>query len=515
MKKMMNFRYFFILALSMIVATTILTNFLNTIIQKIIFLLVVIAIILLVGILIFTLKTKLLYVIGSICIIVLLLCINTIFRQVKISTYLDFDGKEIVVSGRISNEYTFTSSGSISFILDDVTLTDEEKSCKTSGNLYVYINAYGLELTNFEQGRYINFVASFNSFDMSTDGNSYLSRNIIGRAINNTGSVTITDRLELSLKEKIKNFVYQKFEQSGMQYTGLAIAMIFGDSGYIDEDIQTVFRDGGIAHLLAVSGLNISFLLSLAFYLMKRVKQNNGVKLTISIILLTFYSYLCDFTISVLRAAIMAIIQLVAEIRGKPYDRLSSVSFVTCLFLFVNPLKLYNYSFILSIFAVFVIILFEHSMEKVLNKYFYKGFSSSFALCISVQFGLSILQIYLFGYLPILSLFSNLLCVPLAVYSFTYLLVSLALSILLPFMSFSLKIFDVFMDIIVKFTAWINRLNLMIRFENLSIIVLLLFMLFLFNSSRYSFKSKTSKIISNVVIIISGIIFQTIYNIIS
>ena len=207
----------------MIVATTILTNFLNTIIQKIIFLLVVIAIILLVGILIFTLKTKLLYVIGSICIIVLLLCINTIFRQVKISTYLDFDGKEIVVSGRISNEYTFTSSGSISFILDDVTLTDEEKSCKTSGNLYVYINAYGLELTNFEQGRYINFVASFNSFDMSTDGNSYLSRNIIGRAINNTGSVTITDRLELSLKEKIKNLFIKSLSKVACNILGLPL----------------------------------------------------------------------------------------------------------------------------------------------------------------------------------------------------------------------------------------------------------------------------------------------------
>ena len=67
----------------------------------------------------------------------------------------------------------------------------------------------------------------------------------------------------------------------------------------------------------------------------------------------------------------MAIILNYSYIRGKPYDRLSVLALLAGVILIVNPMQLFNISFILSFFAVLSIILLCDPIKRLLNKIFY------------------------------------------------------------------------------------------------------------------------------------------------
>ncbi len=115
-------------------------------------------------------------------------------------------------------------------------------------------------------------------------------------------------------------FLYQEEDR------GIFQAVLLGDKSSMDSDIRELYQDGGIAHVLAVSGLHVSLIgMSLYGFLRKR-GVGYGWAGTAAAILLFFYGALAGFGASVFRAVFMVFCSFLASYLGRTYDLLSAMA---------------------------------------------------------------------------------------------------------------------------------------------------------------------------------------------
>lgn len=504
MKKKINFRYYFILALSLIIVTILLMNFLNDLRERKSFLITITLIsLVLLGFAFLSRKLEII-ILSSIVILVNLLSVNVITKEEHIEDNLKFNNVNVNLTGRISTKYSYSSDNVVKVILDDVDIFSDYEYLKLDGKVVLYIERSNLDTLKLNVGTYVEAVTEINFYNLSDFKNiSNLSNNVKGYGFCYSYNLQVLNKSHLTLRDKIQNFVYEKLVSYNLEFADIGFAMIFGNVDYIDKDIKTAFQDSGIAHLLAVSGFNISIIVSVIAFILKKINISNLIKFLINVIIIVAYMYLCDFSPSVVRAALMTIISMYAKIRGKPYDILSSLSFVASLMILVNPLNLYNYSFILSFSALLIIILLSPKIKNFLNKYFYNSFSDSFSLCLSVQVGLLLTQLCLFSKIPLFSIITNLIAVPVSVLSFITLLIVYPLSLIFPFLSILLVIFDKLTLIIVQFSNFISGIDISINLLGVRFLHTLLYFLIIFCVSDYLFESKRNKlfIVLNIILL--------------
>lgn len=515
MKKRMNFRYFFVLLLSLILVIYFFVNiFENT------YLKLTLIITMLIGcIVIFCLYKKLnnknLLIAFSMIVLIIITSLNIFGRILSLDRLKEFDGKDVAIRGRISSNYSLSSSGNLKIIISDIEISSGEKYSKINGKLDFYIEKNNLDLTKIEVGKIFETKTTINFYNFSTITNkNKLSNRVLGYGFSKSSDFKIVGSTRLTLKELANNYVYTKFCNWNMEYAGLGLAMIFGNTAYIGGEISEIFNNIGIAHLVAVSGLNISILIGIFTFILKKLKLSRKSQLIINFVILFIYSYLCSFTISVVRATVMALLLLYGKMRGKPTDNLSICSFSASLFLIINPFLLFNYSFILSYSTVLTITLLYRTLKRFFDKMFYRSLSDSISLTLSVESWLIFVQIYLFKTFPIVSILSNTFLVPIAVFAFELLLIFTPIALIFPFMAFTLKSFDILMSIVIRFGNWLNGIGTILTISNISLITVVLTFLFLLISSDYVFESKKTKCLSLMGLTVIIIGFQLIYSII-
>ena len=127
--------------------------------------------------------------------------------------------------------------------------------------------------------------------------------------------------------------------------------LLFGDKNFMDEDVYAEFQSNGIAHVLAVSGLHVGLVYEL---IIKLLGGRRNWKTTMLMILsLLAYAALADFSVSVMRAAVMIIIRLLAMHLERRYDLVSAASLAAVIFMSVNPYQLFDSGFQLSFAAAY------------------------------------------------------------------------------------------------------------------------------------------------------------------
>jgi len=80
----------------------------------------------------------------------------------------------------------------------------------------------------------------------------------------------ISDKAALWIAAKRRLMASHVNEAAGDRAGGLAAALITGDRSFLRLDDQTALRDTGLAHLLAISGLHLSIVGGLTFFLIRR-----------------------------------------------------------------------------------------------------------------------------------------------------------------------------------------------------------------------------------------------------
>ena len=168
--------------------------------------------------------------------------------------------------------------------------------------------------------------------------------------------------IRLSIKNKIDQ-IFHYPENS------LAAALILGTRKNIPDDIRDMFAKTGTAHLLAISGLNIT-LVSGLFYLLLRYTHifSRKINAFLALLLTILYIFIAGANSPVVRAGIMASVFLIGIILEHDGNFLNSLLLAFFLVIVLSPGSLLTPSFQLSFGAVFALSLFSIQDDNQIDK---------------------------------------------------------------------------------------------------------------------------------------------------
>lgn len=188
-------------------------------------------------------------------------------------------------------------------------------------------------------------------------------------------------------------------------------AILLGERWMIEPDIEDNFTKTGLAHILAISGLHIGYLIMLLNLMQSLFKIRMGPAFLLQAIILILYCLMTGASPSVTRAVIMALIHLGAKALGRKTDIINSAGTAAFLILLVSPMDFLEVSFQLSFLAVCSIGLFQESMQNYM-RFIPKKISSLISVGLSAQLGTLPLTMYYFNLVSPVSILANLLVIP-------------------------------------------------------------------------------------------------------
>ena len=159
---------------------------------------------------------------------------------------------------------------------------------------------------------------------------------------------------------------------------GTAGAMLLGEKGMISSETKLLYKDSGIIHILAISGLHVSLIGSGLFGILTGRKKLPGLPAfegigirraaLVSAAVMILYGMMTGFGVSVFRAVLMFLVRQAARLVNRTYDMLSALSLSAILLLMAEPYCLFDTAFVFSFGAVTVIAVSAEFFKGSLSK---------------------------------------------------------------------------------------------------------------------------------------------------
>lgn len=245
------------------------------------------------------------------------------------------------------------------------------------------------------------------------------------------GNKSLKYILKDSFKEKV-NSVFDKYLDK--TNSSLIKGMILGEYSYLDDDDITKYRELGLAHILAVSGLHIAIIAGFIVLMLSYLGVKRKISILITIIAIWFYGFLLGFPPSILRANIMFSLSSLAFLLKEPYDPLNNLCFSLFVMLIVNPYWIFNLGFQLSFIATYSLIYFTPKIKEFFYLYNNK---ISYALwgILAVYIGLLPVQAYYFNRISVIGIVSNLILAPVFSIALVLGVIMILFSYIFPFLN--------------------------------------------------------------------------------
>ena len=135
--------------------------------------------------------------------------------------------------------------------------------------------------------------------------------------------------------------------------SAISRALLLGQRGPLSNELKQEFRQTGTAHLLAISGLHVGALMTLALAVSAAILGRRwGLYLVIPLVLIWLYALISGLPLSVVRAAIMGSVFLAAMALGRPRTILPALAMSAAAMVAASPQALQQLSFQLSFGAM-------------------------------------------------------------------------------------------------------------------------------------------------------------------
>ncbi len=187
-------------------------------------------------------------------------------------------------------------------------------------------------------------------------------------------------------------------------------AMLWGDKTLISPaDIES-FRISGVAHILALSGLHVSFFAAVLMWLIPASRAK--LRFVVIGIFLLLYCAIAAFPPSLMRASLILLCVFAASVFLRRPDAPSSLSLAAIFILLFDPLSLFDIGFQLSFAAAGGIAMLRPQFLKLLRP-LPRALSESIAITGSATLATLPLSMFYFKTIPVYVLIANLFLVPL------------------------------------------------------------------------------------------------------
>ena len=244
-------------------------------------------------------------------------------------------------------------------------------------------------------------------------------KGISGTLYSNIYNVQIVDgnkgHFVIKLGYFLRNYILRIVEKNfTAEQAGLLSGILIGYTDGLTKSTQQAFSMAGLTHIMAVSGANIIFIILPFAYIFKLMSIRRRYANVLLIGILTIFIAITGFQPSVLRAVLMADIVLIGQILKRESDFYSGISFAAMLLLLYNPFTLFDAGFLLSYGATISLVMFYTPIKAFVKPdYLPEVFKDILAGTLAAQIGVIPITLYYFNSLGIISIFTNILVVPL------------------------------------------------------------------------------------------------------
>ena len=281
------------------------------------------------------------------------------------------EGKYLV-TGRVTGEATRREpDGRITARLDQVTLSDGLSSHEIKSAYWTYYPGQDAMLPMDGQHASFEGTAYHPSPQENPDGfdfKAFLLQKGIALGLSGARELRFEPEGQPTHQSpwlRARIYLAERFDLFLGEHSGLAKALIIGDRDGLSEETTLNFRDAGVAHVLAVSGLHVSLMVNMAYFLLRKLKLSPRALLILFSALLLAYGRLLDFAPSIVRASVLTVIYLLGKTVRRREDPLTSLAAAFMLILLARPLDLFNLGFQLSFLAVLGIITLGESLSAL------------------------------------------------------------------------------------------------------------------------------------------------------
>ncbi|NLY46170.1 MAG: DNA internalization-related competence protein ComEC/Rec2 [Tissierella sp.] len=234
-------------------------------------------------------------------------------------------------------------------------------------------------------------------------------------------SITVINSENIALKYRLKSKFTDTIVNTFNTYlseknASLMTGIFLGQSSYLSSEDIDVYRDMGLAHLLAVSGLHIGIISGFISFVLSNLGIKRRINIIITLSTIWIYGYLIGFPPSILRSSIMFTILYYSQLIHEPYDSINSLSLAMFILLIINPYYIFNLGFQLSFAATFSILIFTPRIRQGFYP-FKNKITQSLSSILGVQIGLLPFQAYYFNNINLISLIANLIIIPIISFS--------------------------------------------------------------------------------------------------
>lgn len=275
-----------------------------------------------------------------------------------------FRGTALVVSEKQEKEYNYTYKIKI--------LDAENSECK---NTYLYLKVSKKNKAILEYGDIIILEGEFQEASGKRNYGGFNYKDYL-KSIKVYGTIKVenfkileknrgnffisfTNKVANSIKEKINSFLSNR-------EAGMLIGILLGDDGNIEEDIEESFKVSSLSHVLAVSGMQVTYIVTGMYFIFKSSLGKRKTKIVI-IIILIFYTALTGFSPSIVRASLMGIVIMGAGLFCRKNDIWTSISLSLLIMLVYNPVLITNVGLQLSYLGTIGIIVFNKTVFQILK----------------------------------------------------------------------------------------------------------------------------------------------------
>jgi competence protein ComEC len=188
--------------------------------------------------------------------------------------------------------------------------------------------------------------------------------------------------------------------------------MVLGDTSKQSAEFKLAMKRSGLTHLVAVSGANFAIVSGFVLWLMQFIFRNRNYRIGATALSLIFFIALVRPSPSVLRAAAMAAVVLVAMSYRHAADSLPALGFAMAAVVIADPWQSRDAGFALSVLATGGLLLFAPKIVNYFARFVPRKFAEALAPPIAATLFCAPVLVAISGFLSPMSVIANLLAAP-------------------------------------------------------------------------------------------------------
>lgn len=201
------------------------------------------------------------------------------------------------------------------------------------------------------------------------NSNRLFSKNIYITAQGSVESVTTGGGFFYELRQKSEKVTDKLFADYPDEVGAIAKTLIVGETADMDSYVYELFRNGGVSHLLVISGLHIAIIVMSLYGLLEFFTVRRQFRSIICLLVLLAYAFFIGFSPSISRATVMTGIMFLCMLATRRADSITSLFLALFILLLVNPYNVFSVGLGLSFLSCMgILILSPYLLRPVSGK---------------------------------------------------------------------------------------------------------------------------------------------------